>query len=315
MSDVNKAKRRLSNFNFDAKGSHVAFVGPEVGGAANNYTTLITKAVNDIPEEIVEKATQVQVTMDFEEFLVKWFNMYYSDAEVLAAVLGMQKEEQPSDMYDYQGEHRKWIEEKVSAINIMKSVHASVDVKKAFQSLSYEDSLAVIEAQPLLEKAMLSVEGKSVSVTKGQNKPINKEENMSKEDVIQKSLHQELIQKAVKEAEDRLTAEKSKVEEVLKSAQAKLDEYQAKEQESITKARKDALKELLSDEKIEEIYKATQALDQEAFDVIVKSMKAQAEANSDLYSEAGVSGQSEIDTQKAAGTAAILKAKYAKAKA
>lgn len=322
-----KAKRRLSNFNFDVSGSHCAFVGPSVGGAANGYTVLVTKSVNDIPEEIVEKATQVAVTMDFEEFLVKWFNMYYSDAEVLAKLLGMEKEEQPSDMYDYQGEHRKWLEEKVAAIQIMKSLHASQDVKKAFNELSYKESLDVIEAQStlesVLEKAMSSaVEGKNVPVTKGQEKPTNEEENPMEnlmEDVIQKALHVELVEKAVQEAVEKAAAEKAAVEDVLKAAQAELEGvkaevavFKAKEAEAIVKSRKDALQAVLAEDQVEDMFKATEALDAAAFDFVVKSLAAKAKAleESDLFKEAGVSGEGENDPAVKDGTAAILKAKY-----
>ena len=90
---TDKAKRRLTDIKFEHEGGHVALVGKHQGGGANGYTTLVFKATNDVPEEIVEKATKVSVTMDFEEFLVKWFNMYYEDAEVLAKLLGMEKEE------------------------------------------------------------------------------------------------------------------------------------------------------------------------------------------------------------------------------
>lgn len=314
-----KAKRRLSNFNFDVSGSHCAFVGPSVGGAANGYTVLVTKAVDDIPEEIVEKATKVAVTMDFEEFLVRWFNMYYEDAEVLAELLGMEKEEQPSDMYDYQGEHRKWIEEKVSAIQIMKSVYASQDVKKAFNELSYKESLAVIEAQSMLEKAMSSVEeGKNVPVTKGQEMPTTKEEKLM-EDVIQKALHVELVEKAVQEAVLKAAEEKAAVEEILKAAQAELEGvkaevavFKAKEAEAVVKGRKEALKAVLAEDKVEDMFKATEALDTAAFEVVVKSLAAKAKAleESDLFKEAGVSGEGENDPAVKDGTAAILKAKY-----
>ena len=316
---MNKAKRRLSDIKFEHEGAHVALVHQSQGGPANGTTILTLKAVNDIPEEIVEKATQVSVTMDFEEFLVKWFNMYYDDAEVLAKLLGMEKEEQPSDMYDYQGEHRKWLEEKVAAIQIMKSVYASQDVKKAFNELSYKESLAVIEAQSMLEKAMSSVEeGKNVPVTKGQEMPTTKEENLM-EDVIQKALHVELVEKAVQEAVLKAAEEKAAVEEILKAAQAELEGvkaevavFKAKEAEAVVKGRKEALKAVLAEDQVEDMFKATEALDAAAFEVVVKSLAAKAKAleESDLFKEAGVSGEGENDPAVKDGTAAILKAKY-----
>jgi len=314
MNTKKKAKRRLSDFNFEVEGAHVALVGPAVGSGANEWTVLTMKATNDIPEEIVKKATEVQVTMDFEEFLVRWFNMYYEDAEVLAKLLGMEKEIEPSDMYDYQGEHRKYIEERVAAIQIMKSIYASQDVKKAFNDLSYEDSLSVIEAQAMLEKIMSSVEeGKNVPVTKGQAKPSTNGDIMS-QDMIQKALHEELVAKAVQEVLTKASKEKAQIEEVLKSVQAELEVFKAKEKEAVIKARKDALAGVVAEDQVEEMFKATEALDNEAFDTILKTLSAKTKAleESEMFKETGVSGTGEDDPAEKDGTAAILKAKYAK---
>ena len=313
---TDKAKRRLTDIKFDHEGGHVALVGKHQGGGANGYTTLVFKATNDVPEEIVEKATKVSVTMDFEEFLVKWFNMYYEDAEVLAKLLGMEKEEQPSDMDDYPVEHRRWIEEKVSAIQIMKSIYASQDVKKALNALSYKDSLAILEAQELLEKAMSSVssEGDNVSVKKAEMDSPSKthtEETMEKE-MIQKALHEELVAKAVTEAVEVVKAEKAAQEEVLKAVQAELEVFKAAQAEAVVKARKEALAGVLAEDAVEAMFKATEVLSQEAFETVVKSLaeKAAQLEESELFKETGVPGQSEQDPAKMDGTAAILKAKY-----
>jgi len=314
MSD--KAKRRLTDIKFDHEGGHVALVGKHQGGPANGITTLVFKATNDVPNDIVEKATQVSVTMDFEDFLVKFFNMYYDDAEVLATLLGFEKEEEPSDMYDYQGAHRAYINERVAAISIMKSVYSKQDVKKALSGLSYKDSLAVLEAQELLEKAMSSVnsEGDNVSVKKaGMDSPskTHTEEIMEKE-MIQKALHEELVTKAVTEAVEVVKAEMAAQEEILKAAQEELAVFKAKELETIVKARKEALAGVLAEDAVEDMFKATEILSQEAFETVVKSLavKAAQLEESELFKETGVPGQSEQDPVKMDGTAAILKAKY-----
>lgn len=313
---TDKAKRRLTDIKFEHEGGHVALVGKHQGGAANGYTTLVFKATADVPEEIVEKATKVSVTMDFEDFLVKFFNMYYDDAEVLAKLLGMEKEEQPSDMYDYQDAHRAYINERVEAISILKSVYAKQDIKKALSDLSYKDSLAVLEAQELLEKAMSSVssEGDNVSVKKAEMDSPSKthtEEIMEKE-MIQKALHEELVAKAVAEAVEVVKAEKAAQEEVLKAVQAELEVFKAAQAEAVIKARKEALAGVLAADAVEAMFKATEVLSQEAFETVVKSLaeKAAQLEESELFKEAGVPGQSEQDPVKMDGTAAILKAKY-----
>lgn len=315
---TDKAKRRLTDIKFEHEGGHVALVGKHQGGAANGYTTLVFKATADVPEEIVEKATKVSVTMDFEDFLVKFFNMYYDDAKVLATLLGFEKEdeEDSSGEYDYEREYKKYIDERVAAISIMKSVYSKQDVKKALSGLSYKDSLAVLEAQELLEKAMSSVnsEGDNVSVKKaGMDSPskTHTEETMEKE-MIQKALHEELVTKAVTEAVEVVKSEMAAQAEILKAAQEELAVFKAKELESIVKARKEALAGVLAEDAVEDMFKATEILSQEAFETVVKSLavKAAQLEESELFKETGVPGQSEQDPVKMDGTAAILKAKY-----
>ena len=63
-----QAKRKLTGFNFDHEGAHVALVGPVVGGAANQWTTLLTKSTDDITQEQVEESlSQVDKDMSSSE--------------------------------------------------------------------------------------------------------------------------------------------------------------------------------------------------------------------------------------------------------
>lgn len=318
MSD--KAKRRLTDIKFDHEGGHVALVGKHQGGPANGYSTLVFKATHDVPNEIVEKAAQVSVTMDFEDFLIKFFNMYYEDAEVLAKLLGFEKEEEEEndspEEYDYEREYKKYIDERVAAISIMKSVYSKQDVKKALSGLSYKDSLAVLEAQELLEKAMSSVnsEGDNVSVKKaGMDSPSKShtEEIMEKE-MIQKALHEELVTKAVAEAVEVVKAEIAAQTEILKATQAELEVFKSAQAAAIVKARKEALAGVLAEDAVEDMFKATETISQDAFETIIKNISAKNAQleESELFKETGVPGQAEQDPVKQDGTAAILKAKY-----
>lgn len=56
-----KAKRRLSDISFEHEGAHVALTHELQGGPANEMTTLVTKATNDISEEEFEKAYKDKV--------------------------------------------------------------------------------------------------------------------------------------------------------------------------------------------------------------------------------------------------------------
>lgn len=51
-----KATRRLSDISFEDEGSHVALVGDFQGGAANGFTTLVTKATKEVSDEELQNA-------------------------------------------------------------------------------------------------------------------------------------------------------------------------------------------------------------------------------------------------------------------
>lgn len=53
-----KATRKLSDISFEHEGSHVALVGDFQGGAANGFSTLITKATNDVSDEDLQTALE-----------------------------------------------------------------------------------------------------------------------------------------------------------------------------------------------------------------------------------------------------------------
>lgn len=53
-----KATRKLSDINFEDEGSHVALVGDFQGGSANGFSTLITKATNEVSDEDLQNALE-----------------------------------------------------------------------------------------------------------------------------------------------------------------------------------------------------------------------------------------------------------------
>ena len=65
-----KAKRKIDKFNFQADNSAVALVSASQGGAANSFKTLVMKSADKFSKEFIEKAQKVQVTMEFDDFLV-----------------------------------------------------------------------------------------------------------------------------------------------------------------------------------------------------------------------------------------------------
>lgn len=309
-----QARKRLSNFNFEGEGSHVALVGKHQGGPANGVTTLMTKATNQITEDQVEKATMVQVEMNIVDFLMTFFGLWYEDAMVLARIMGLDTED------DTEEEDEDWwenyINERVSAVSLMKSLvmdKSEAEVHKAIANLKPEELLLLLETQKKFEQALSSKEG--VTASKGAKSPsVEKSNNKGNQmsEFVTKAVHEEQISKAVEEAVAKAVQEK---EQEIVAKQAEIDQakeviknLEAKEKESVEKGRKAALKEAgRADEEVEALYKSTEALDTESFNMIVKAMAKDKKAveESDLFKESGVSGET-VDVEED-GVAALTK--------
>lgn len=289
-----KAKRQLKNFNFEAQGSHVALVGKHQGGPANGYTTLVTKATKGIPESFVEKATMVQVTLTVQEFLRKFFGLYYDEAETLARILGFEAETDEYDFDDY-------IQSKVDSVEIMKSLFKSDNLNEALSEITEDQFEQLLKDQQMVEKCMSSKE----DVSK-QNVEKTKEDvtQMSEEnkDMIQKSEVESMIEKAVGELKTKL-----------EKAQETITSYEQKEKEQVTEARKAALKDAVKDdEKVATLMKSFAELSEEDFNNSVETLKALTKASDEgeLFVEKGVDTEVEQPAAQSA-TAAYLAKKYA----
>lgn len=324
MTKAIKATRKLSNFNFDFEGAAVALVGPAVGGAANGHTTILTKSLEGITEEQVDKATEVQVTMNIVDFLCKFYHIWYEDALVLATAFGYDVGDAGYSFDESAADYDRYIQEKVDAIQVMKSLVLDKevdDIKKAVAELSAEDYLLILKAQEQFEKnfeaATLKVEAikkssgipaKGVSVSEDTKPPsveIQKQEEDSMSEFITKAAHEEAVSKAVEIA-------LAPVQEELQKAKDKLAEIEQEKAESVAKARKAAIAEVEKDEaSAEALYKSLEAVSDESFAVIVKSLKAKEEKleDSDLFKQKSKNTEVE-ETVAENATSAILKAKY-----
>jgi hypothetical protein len=111
------------------------------------------------------------------------------------------------------------------------------------------------------------------------------------------------IKKAVDAAEAILKAQLVEKESALTKALADLEVFKAEKLEVVAKARKEKLEAVVSKEEAEGLFKATEALADEAFEAVLKSLggKAKDEQNSDLFKEKGVSGEGEPKKQEEAG--------------
>lgn len=310
-----QARKRLSNFNFEGEGSHVALVGKHQGGPANGITTLLTKATNKITDEQVDKATMVQVEMNIVDFLTTFFDLWYDDAIVLAKIMGLDTEpEEQEEMIDW---YEQWINEKVSAVTLMKSLvmdKSEAEVNKAIACLKPEELLLLLETQKKFEQALSSQEG--VTALKGAKSPsVEKSNNKGKEmsEFVTKAVHEEQVSKAVEEAvakavkeqEDKFVAKQAELDAALEVVKG----LEAKEKESVEKGRKALLKDAgHSDEEVDALYKSTEALPTEAFEVVAKALAKEKKvaAESDLFKENGVSGET-VTTVEEDGVAALTK--------
>ncbi|AMR57460.1 hypothetical protein vB_PsyM_KIL2_0058 [Pseudomonas phage vB_PsyM_KIL2] len=298
-----KAKRRLSDISFTHEGAHVALVSKGQGGAANGYTTLVTKATDKIEKEFIDKATKVTVELQFPEFLRKFFGMYWDDAEVLSVAMGYGRTEcEDEDVKD-------WIDQKVESISILKSVYRAPDLEKALADLTPEQSVAILKDQEMLEKALENLPEQTK--IKHEDTPL---------ETILKSAHIEALADAVaveKAASSKAVVEIQKALDaqavVLKAAQDQLAVYEAVAATARVEARKAAVVDAkVPADKVESVLKSLESLSDEAFTSTVELMKSLASVvdNSDMMQEAGVAGSGAESQKEIDRTTEILKARY-----
>jgi hypothetical protein len=300
------AKRRLTDIKFEHEGAHVALVSKHQGGPANGVTTLITKATNKITQEQIDKATTVTVEMQFPEFLRKFFGLYWDDAEVLSVAMGYGR----TEYEDEEVEVKDWIDRRVESINILKSVYRAENLEKALSDLTPEQTLAILNDQAMLEKALESVPEQTKL----------KHEEESQMEQILKSAHLEALADAVAVEKAASVTAVSEIQksldaqvELLKAATAELEVFKSAAVAAKVEARKAALTDAkVSADKVEAVLKSLSALDDEAFAATVETMKALSSAvdASEMMTETGVAGAGAESQEEVDRTTAILKARY-----
>jgi len=291
------AKRRLKNFNFEQDGAHVALVGKHQGGPANGYTTLITKSTQGIPMSFVEKADMVKVTMTIQEFLRRFFGLYYEDAEILARILGYNTDDEDGDIESYED----YIQSKIDSVEIMKSLFKAEDMTKALSEVTEEQFDTLLKDQLLIEKSMSSIEGVSKQNVEKSAEDV-KPMIVENKDMIKKSELEALIEKAVSSLKTELT-----------KANETIEAYQAKEREQVAVTRKAALKDAVKDEdKAELLFKSFEYLTDEAFTSTVETLKALTAAADagEMFLEKGVDTEVEEPAAKANATRTFLENQY-----
>lgn len=320
-----KATHIISKFNFEVEGSAVALVSASQGGAANSFKTLVIKSADKYSPEFIQKAQKVQVVMEFDDFLQKFFNMWKEDAKILTSILGfgdegMDSESEVDDLGVYNDDYfYEWFDEKLAeegasyrspteedklawleyrkqGITLVKSLAETDNKLEMLAALSEKDYWSVLNEQKFFEKALNNLQSggqpkqpvvtKTTKTTKATKAVHNKENNMSGDNpVMIEKAQYDAIQKALDEQKEQL-----------EKANKALADFEAKEKLAIEKARKaDILAAVEVEETAEKLYKAIGELAPEAFaDVIevVKSLSTKVEKSA-YFTEQGTKAEGE----------------------
>jgi hypothetical protein len=327
-----KPKRKLSDINFESEGAHIALVSEDQGHGANgHHYSLLLKGSSTYSPEIIEKASKVQVTLPIEEFLRKFFGLYYEDAEILARAMGyttesMDYEANSASSSDEPASYTDYIDSKVQGISIMKSMRqedGSIATVSVLESLSGEDYITLLKSQEQIERAFTESEKilkarkesesedkslgsdsstNNASVEKnngpsGSNNETKKGTRMTKEvagvadNMIEKSLLVE-VQKAL----DEKIAKLSEMEAIVK-------QFEQDKKVAIVKARKTKLEGVVKNqEQAETLFKALGLVEDEAtYDEVLKTLGSIQELadKSDLFKSIGADGA--VDQKDEAG--------------
>lgn len=123
-------------------------------GANNRPVSLLMKSElspDQLTEDVIKALRQVTLEISFEEYLRRFFDMWSSDAEALAYILGFKTEweeylEQcePEQVDDY----RKFMEERLSYITLLKAAN------EGKTDFTLEEEYELIKAQQQFEKAL-----------------------------------------------------------------------------------------------------------------------------------------------------------------
>ena len=302
MTEQIKATKRQRNITFEHTGAHVALCHKD-NPAANLKTTLLTKSTAGITDQqvaselaLIEKAKlNSQVRKELEDAVKSKFQdddewLYLEDFDDSRVFF--------------------WRENSLYVANYRMDRNEQYIVEDMATSVEkdwfYVETGKVILSEVAKDKLE---DGEYVLVNKALNNP---ETNTRVEKALvafteKKEKMQEEIQKAVaaKDAEiAALQAELAKAQEIVKAAEAE-------KKANMLKAREAKVQEFLKDGAVE-LVKSTEALNDEAFEQVLKALGVQKAAveESGLMTEMSNSNAAEV--QEVNKTAEIIKAKYAK---
>lgn len=322
-----KAKRRIKALDFTGENAAVALVSKDQGGPANGSETLVIKSKN-VSVEYLEKMQAVKVTMSTPEFLERFFGLWSDHAEVLAAMMGYKEEVETPEM-----EVQDWVQERLQAFEIIKSLHEATDLDQALAALNEQQYLAFLMDQEIIEKAIkesesVNAEDGNSTIASVENKveapasevKLTKGKTMPKAQVASDAdTSVELVEKAKFDALESASVELQKALDTqkveLQKAMETIAAFEAEKKQAVIKSKQDAVSAVVKDEKqAAVITKAALLIEDQAefegFVSVIKQMQEQVEKSA-LFQEQGASLEGTEQIQESP-VARILKAQYTK---
>jgi hypothetical protein len=323
-----KAKRILKDITFNHDSAHLALCTSEQGTANMMPKALLLKGASFSPE-YVEKMQAVRVTMDIPEFLERFFGLWGSDAEVLAAMMGYVEPVETPDM-----EIKDWVAEKLQSFEIMKSLYESKDLEQSLAALNEKEYLAFLIDQETIEKAIKESESVNSEKDTSVASEVSKEVSASVDKLVVKAPSKLTKGKSMPKAQEQVIeqVEKSKFDALeqasvelqksldekqveLQKAMQEIAEFKAEKLAAVIKSKTSAITAVVKDEKQAAVITKAALLIEDAaefdgFVAVIKQMQEQVEKSA-LFQEHGASGDAPETVQKSA-IEKLIEAKFSK---
>lgn len=330
-----KAKRVLKDISFEKDGAHIALTCKDNPPANGHDYTLVLKNLN-YSKEFITKASMVKVEMEITEYLRKFYDIYWDDAEVLARALGFTTKEQEWEaQYAAQvasGDNTpyvSYIDEKVNSIQIIKSLKDAKNLPLAVSKLNENEYLALLQDQEVVEKALIAI-AKTKSDDAGKTAESDASTNAGVEKSVgpSGSINQEVLEKTTMTEPVVEMVEKSQFVDLAKSLddtkvelQKALDQikmHEAEKKEAIVKAKTKEIADIVKDEaKVAILAKAALSLESEddyvGFKAAITAMLASVET-SEMFLEKGVDSAEQAPAPAESLVQKALKSQLAKTK-
>lgn len=285
---------------------HVSYTTPSVGGAASGLNqAILFKSNEDVkitPEtlDILKAAKEIRIEMSMEEFLRKFFDLWYDDAAILAKLLGFES----SLDSDEEDSYEDYIEEKLSAFTILKSLKEG---KSDFFNLDCQDQIAVLKVQELFEKRLSegtipNTEASNAGANAGVS--VEKHNNPVGDKMTDKTVELETLQKSLSDLQKALDTERKAREALEAKEEARIEKaFIEKAQGYAFVEDADAFGKLLKGMKEEDAVTVLAILE--------KANEAIKNADANLFKQVSVTGEAEdketIEKAKEATRAALKK--------